>query len=115
VTATVGEGYEVLDTGCFAGQGAGWSGVQFLSSVILPSTLTKIGYYSMAYQPNLTAVTVKATVPPELLLWNGRDPFEDLYGETNLEHIYVPAESVATYKTAPVWNKYSNIITAITP
>lgn len=113
VTATVGEGYEVLGTGCFGGQGGGWSGVQFLSSVILPSTLTEIGHYSMAYQPNLTTVTVKATVPPELLLWQGRDPFENEYGETNLEHIYVPSESVETYKSAPIWSKYSNIITAI--
>lgn len=77
-----------------------------LPSVELPSTITTI--YGGAFNrcTSLTTVTCYATTPPAM---NGYQHFDNC----PLEAIYVPAESVSTYKKATRWSSYSSIIQAI--
>ena len=77
-----------------------------LISVTIGSGITDISYESFRACSNLTSITIKATVPPTL----GDDAF---YGTNNCP-IYVPAESVETYKSASNnWHYVSNRIQAI--
>jgi hypothetical protein len=50
-------------------------------------------------------MTVEATAPPSL----GSNPFRYI----SFEHIYVPSESVDTYKSASGWSTYANRILPI--
>lgn len=76
-----------------------------LTSVTIPSGVTSMGNYVFAKCTSLTSVTCLATTPPTL----GTDIF---YNASNCP-IYVPAESVETYKAASGWNMYSSRIQAI--
>ena len=75
-----------------------------LESVILPSTLREVRYSAFAYCDNLKYVTINA---PSL-----EDYAEYAFDDTHTDlKIYVPAESVATYKTN--WSAYADRIEAI--
>ena len=74
------------------------------ASITIPSTVTYLGA-AFSNCNNLTSITCEATTPPEL-----ESDFEYV---TNLAHIYVPAESVNTYKAATIWSDYASIIEAI--
>ena len=67
-----------------------------LETIDLPSTLSSMRSDSFSYCSNLTSVTIRAVTPPSIV--DGRTPF---YGSNCT--IYVPAESVEAYKTAPIW------------
>ena len=75
-----------------------------LSSIEIPSGVTSIGGSAFKDCENLTSVTVKAVIPPTL----GDSAFE----ATNCP-IYVPSESVNTYKSASGWSTYASRIQAI--
>ncbi len=77
-----------------------------LTSVTIGTGVTSIGEYAFGYCAALTSVTCEAVNPPTL----GNKAF---VSNSALEHIYVPAESVATYKTANRWSAYATIIEAI--
>jgi uncharacterized repeat protein (TIGR02543 family) len=81
-----------------------------LTSITLPASLEFIIRY--AFDNPLASLTVLAVGPPDMSV-------EDWYtGDrlpTSLEHIYVPAASVDTYKNADGWRDYASIITAIIP
>ena len=77
-----------------------------LTSVTIPNSVTSIGNYAFSYCSSLTSITVEATKPPTL---SGNSVFND----TNKCPIYVPAESVATYKATAIWSKFANRIQAI--
>ncbi len=53
---------------------------------------------------SLKTITCKAVTPPELYAGNYL---------TNVEAVYVPAESVEAYKAAPQWSSYANVIIPI--
>lgn len=76
-----------------------------LSSIILPAALTSIGNYAFRNNSHLTNITVLNPTPPTLgnnaLLNTGSCP------------IYVPSESVDTYKAASGWSDHSSRIQAI--
>ena len=76
-----------------------------LSSITIPSGVTSIGSDAFKLCINLTSITVEATTPPTL----GNRAFNN----TNNCPIYVPAESVDTYKTATNWSTYADRIQAI--
>ena len=78
---------------------------RILSSVIIPSNVTKIEDSAFAYCSRLTSITVEATTPPELAAYA-------LYIPSGLK-IYVPSESVETYKAAQNWSYYEQYIQAI--
>lgn len=77
-----------------------------LTSVIIGSGVTSIGGMAFRYCSSLTSITVNATTPPTL---GGTTVFDD----TNNCPIYVPSESVETYKAASGWSDYASRIQAI--
>ena len=75
-----------------------------LSSIIIPNNITSIGYSAFDQCSELFSITSLNTTPPTL----GEYVFSDISEDYT---IYVPAESVDTYKTA--WSDYADHITAI--
>ena len=67
----------------------------FMKNIILPSTIEKIDKETLYYTSNMISVTILATTPPTL----GSSSLKN----TNNCPIYVPAESVDTYKTTGNW------------
>ena len=78
-----------------------------LTSVTIPSSVTTIGGAAFAGCDSLTSITVNATTPPTL----GSGVFD----YTNNCPIYVPCESLFTYKTAENWSAYASRIQGIPP
>lgn len=77
-----------------------------LESVALPASVTGIGDYAFYWCSSLESLTIYATTPPTL----GFLVFE---GTSDNLKIYVPAESVETYKTASRWSNRASQIEAI--
>lgn len=76
-------------------------------SVTIPSSVTTIGNYAFASCAQLVEVICEPTTPPtaggiNLFTW-----------DNNLNAIYVPDASVATYKAASGWSTYANLIKGI--
>ena len=77
-----------------------------LTSVTIGSGVTSIGYYVFTNCSGLTSITINATIPPTLA--------SGVFTNTNNCPIYVPEDSVDTYKAASGWSTYSSRIQAIT-
>ena len=77
-----------------------------LTSVTIPNSVTSIGNTAFKNCRGLTSVTIQATTPPTL---SGTSAFSN----TNNCPIYVPAESLDTYKTTTKWSSLADRITAI--
>ena len=75
-----------------------------LTSVTIGSGVTSIGGYAFYQCSRLTSITINATIPPTI----GTDVFS---GSSCF--IYVPCESVASYKNA--WSMYADRIKGIQP
>lgn len=60
--------------------------------------------FSRASGINVTTLIMKGTTPPQLSFKFNPD--------SSLQHIYVPASAVSTYKAATNWSNYANIIEA---
>lgn len=75
-----------------------------LTTVEIPSGVTSIGDYAFAGN-SMTYITLLPTTPPSLGNY--------IFYNTPIEHIYVPSESVDTYKAASGWSEYASIIEAI--
>lgn len=79
-----------------------------LVSVIIPEKVTNIGKEAFYYCSGLEAIMCKAAEPPVCET--------DAFGYTNVAHIdlYVPEQSVETYKNTEPWSqfKYISAITA---
>ena len=73
-----------------------------LPSVTIPNSVTRIGDWGFYNNRTLTSITVKATIPLTL--------DENVFGDTNNCPIYVPSQSVDTYKTATNWSEYADRI-----
>lgn len=71
--------------------------------VTIPESVTSIGDNAFAYIETLSKVYVKATTPPKL----GSDVFSN---NADGRKIYVPRESVDTYKSAQHWSEYADAI-----
>jgi len=67
--------------------------------------VTSIGNEAFDSCRSLTSVTVEATTPPTLST--------DAFNSTNNCPIYVPCDSVDTYKAASGWSTYASRIQAI--
>ena len=76
-----------------------------LTSVTIGTGVTEIRNEAFQYCRSLTSVTVNAVTPPTL--------GNNVFNTTNNCPIYVPAESVNTYKSASGWSNYSSRIQAI--
>ena len=77
-----------------------------LTSVTIGNGVASIGFSAFTNCSNLSSVTVEATTPPTLQNINA-------FTNTNDCPIYVPAESVDTYKAASQWSSLSSRIQAI--
>lgn len=75
-----------------------------LTSVTL-GNITSIGRDAFNGCSGLTSITIKAITPPSLSYY--------VFDNTNNCPIYVPAESVETYKAASGWSTYASRIQAI--
>ena len=73
-----------------------------LTSINIPSGVTNIGDYAFNDCSGFTSITVNATTPPIL--------GTDVFNNTNNCPIYVPNESVDTYKAASGWSAYASRI-----
>ena len=76
-----------------------------LTSVTIPSSVTVIGARAFYSCGSLTSITVNATTPPRL--------YNEAFYYTNNCPIYVPAQSVQTYKSAESWSDYASRIQPI--
>ena len=76
------------------------------TNITIPSSVTRIGQSAFNGCWSLTSITVEATTPPTL----GTNAFRS----TDYNYpIYVPAESVDTYKAATNWSNYASRIQPI--
>ena len=98
-SVTIGNSVESIGSCAF-------EGCSFLTSITIPESVTSIEVEAFAYCPSLTSVTCKATTPPTLESYN-------IMESSGVKVIYVPAESVESYKTATNWSYYSSIIQPI--
>ena len=93
--------YNVEIGNCITSFGSNvFDGCTRLSSITIGSGITSIGDYALRDCSGLTRITVNATTPPTL----GSNALDN----TNNCPIYVPCESVASYKLA--WSNYSSRI-----
>ena len=81
-----------------------FEGCTSLTSIVIPGLVTSIGNNAFYGCTSLTAVYVDSTVPPTL--------GSNVFLEAPITSIFVPAESIDTYKTAPYWSDYASIIKA---
>lgn len=77
-----------------------------ITNITIPSSVVSIGNFAFEECSSLSNVTVKSITPPTL----GSNVFQSA---SSLSAIYVPAESVDTYKSASGWSRYVDIIQAI--
>jgi hypothetical protein len=84
-----------------------FSGCASLENLEFPVALTRI-HTSFLGCASLKTIVCHAPEPPELTSRNE-------FGNSPLEAIYVPPDSVAAYKAAPVWKDYASIIRPIAP
>ena len=77
-----------------------------LTTISIPTGVTSIGMSAFNGCTSLTSITVEATTPPTLSSANA-------FNNTNNCPIYVPSESVDTYKAASRWSSLSSRIQAI--
>ena len=76
-----------------------------ITSLVIPASVTSIEAYAFL-ATKLASLTMLPTTPPSLVA--------NAFNSTpSTKIIYVPAESVETYKTASVWSNYANNIQAI--
>lgn len=77
---------------------------KYLQSIILPETITAINNFSFNDCTALRTITVHAIEPPYL----GRNNYN-----ASVTDVYVPSDSVESYKAASYWKQYANVIKAI--
>ena len=76
-----------------------------LASITFPNSVTNIGTQAFDNCQSLASITVEATNPPTLGSY--------VFSYAPNQVIYVPAESVDTYKAASGWSSYASKIQAI--
>ena len=76
-----------------------------LTSITIPSSVTSIGDYAFYYCSTLTSIYVYPTTPVNLN--SSSNAFDGVPSNCTL---YVPKASLSAYKTAPIWDSFSNIV-----
>lgn len=80
-----------------------FNAINSLTSIVIPESVTSIGQYAFRFCNSLAEVVCKAKVAPQL----NSDAFSnDVLSKATL---YVPEESVESYKADGEWKKFSDI------
>lgn len=74
-----------------------FEGCEYLESIILPASISRVGGYAFYGCNSLQSLTVMSTTPPTVYDWT----FEGC--ETGNITVFVPAASVPFYRSAEVW------------
>ena len=79
--------------------------------VEFPMSLTKVGLYIFGLYKNSTIIC-NAITPPKILAEDGVtvSSFYDAYNQMKSMILYVPVESLDTYKSNPGWSKFGTIL-----
>lgn len=77
--------------------------INSLTSIVIPESVTSIGLYAFRFSNSLAEVVCKAKVAPQL---KSEAFSNDILSKATL---YVPEESVESYKTDGEWKKFSDI------
>lgn len=97
VTFTVNEGCTSI-----TGSPSAWDGCDNLTALYLPSTITKLFYYTFQYIPNIKEVHVKMAAPISDGNYN--------FGKSGCK-LYVPVGSADAYKAHQYWkNNWAEIV-----
>ncbi len=96
-SVTIPEGVTTIRVSAFYGCSS-------LLSITIPESITTIEDYVFYECSSLTEITCKSTVPPTL---DGSHMFRACASNAR---IYVPIESIDTYKTATGWSEYADMI-----
>ena len=80
-----------------------------LVNVTVPSTVTELQPACFTSCTSLTYVRMLPTTPPTLVKMIQSDPYNHFNNSNNCP-IYVPAESLTAYQTAPGWSNYASRI-----
>lgn len=91
---SIPDGIKTITAGAFSHRG--------ITSIVIPDSMDTIREEAFSGCEGLTSITCKAVVPPTL----GDNVFRWVNKSIPL---YVPAESVGLYKSAPQWNEFTNI------
>ena len=84
----------------------GFDGCSSLNTISIPDTVTAIDQYGFSGCSGLSSIIIHATTPPSI-----KNSY--VFSNTNNCPIYVPAESVDSYKTADKWSDLAERIFAI--
>jgi len=76
-------------------------GCTSLTSVTISSGVTSLGDYAFAGCSNLTTMTMQPTTPPTL-------GYVALPALSNISAIYVPSASLSAYQSASGWSNYAS-------
>ena len=83
-----------------------FSDCESLVDIIIPNSIISINASAFNSCTGLTSITIESTTPPSKIT-------ADTFSNTNNCPIYVPSESVETYKSASGWSTYASRIQAI--
>lgn len=97
-----------LEKNCYQIGESAYVGIDKLSSIMLPNSITKILDTAFYNCNSLATITLISAIPPVL----GIKVFHYDY-EALILKIYVPSGSVDAYKSADNWSDYADIIQAI--
>ena len=93
----------ILPEGLFGLEDIAFAHSNYLSGIILPSTVKEIGSSIFDECYALKTLVIFATTPPSLGSLEGSDPLDNL-------KIYVPQESINAYKQANGWSTHASKI-----
>ena len=96
-SVTIGNGVTSIGDSAFGGN-------YNLKQITIGSGITSIGNQATANSVNIQSITIKATTPPTI---------SELTWQTTTCPIYVPSQSVESYKTTGNWVTYADRIQAI--
>jgi hypothetical protein len=83
--------------------GSAFSECEGLTKVTIGNSVTSIEQEAFYYCKGLTEICVEATTPPTI--------YSSTFSQVDKSiPVYVPAESVETYKKADGWSEFCNIV-----